>query len=79
MDLSVGPDSRVVMAGRLDAPGSGRFARWPAFERTTLFGARVVAVELVANGRTLATEGQLRLSVLQRLRVRLRERQQPAR
>lgn len=49
------------------------------FERTTLFGARLAAVELVANGRTLATEGRLRSSVLRRFRVRLRVRQQPAR
>jgi hypothetical protein len=48
-------------------------------ERTTMLRSRAIAVELVVEGRTLATtEGGLRLSLVRRLGVRLRTKDEPA-
>ena len=58
----------------LDALVAGR-----GVERTAWLGSRLAGVRLVVDERTLATSaGRLRLAVLRRLGIRVRERDEPA-
>ncbi|HVF80005.1 MAG TPA: hypothetical protein VNA28_17060 [Solirubrobacteraceae bacterium] len=58
----------------LDALLSGR-----GIDRTSWLGQRLAGAQLIVEGRPLATsEGTLRLALLRRLGIRLRERDAPA-